>query len=522
MEIPPGTVGVQDATSLRAGKESGPAQAAKMNVISNRRLTSSLVEVVMNRTSLVIALIVPSLFLACGAGENTVGTDWDEPDAGNPQDTGNASDSCNNCTPGAAQLAISRRQGCPAVVEGIPGQTITFDITNTGSAASRPLSSTFSNGPDAPLLLITSDTCAESTLAPGATCTVVVFAASPFTTITAPEIATLIVSDGQTSSSAPLPVSDGGIVTASPVALDFGQVAAGSTSTEMIVRVTTTSKCETKLTAAINNPNFVISSNTCTVAVTGACQIGVRFAPPEGPNPSTSAGFLTVTASDSGSAIVALTGVISPPHPTPFPLTVSPAALNFGEVIVGTSATGTITVSAAKASPTAVLSGSGADSFAIVANTCTTPGETCTLEIKFAPTTAGPRTATLSISDGQIMATVALQGQGLAISVTTSFAATPATMDFGAVSVGLTSSPLIVTVTTPAARTFKLSLSDSAAAEVSIAEETCTAPVPAGGTCTISVTYTPAKVSTMNGVLNISDGTSVSAVTLAGEGWSPL
>jgi hypothetical protein len=489
-----------------------------MNVISNRLLTSSLVEVVMNRTSLVIALIVPSLFLACGAGENTVGTDWDGPDAGNPQDTNTASDSCTGCSAGAAKLVLSAPESCLSASVGQQSATQTFVVTNTGAAASGPMTATLS-GFGAASFVITGNTCSGSTLPPSATCNVAVVYA-PAAAHANAESATLTVADAQISVEALLRGSDIGTVTVSPAALDFGTVAAGSTSDEAIIQVTTTSYCGNSWTAAVDNPSFVISSNTCTGLRTGPCRIGVRMAPPEGPNPSTSAGFLTVTASDSGSASVALTGVISPIHPTPAPLTASPAALDFGDVIVGASATATITVSGAKASPTAVLS--GAASFAIVANTCTASGETCTLQIKFAPTTAGPSSATLNISDGQIMATVALQGQGLAVSVTPPFAATPATMDFGQVSVGLTSSPLILTVWTSTARTFKLSLSDSAAAEVSIVEETCTTEVPANGVCSISLTYKPAKVSKLNGALNISDGTTVTAVTLTGVGWTLL
>ena len=120
------------------------------------------------------------------------------------------------------------------------------------------------------------------------------------------------------------------------------------------------------------------------------------------------------------------------------------------------------------------------------------------------------------------MATVTLQGKGLAASVAAPFAVMPVALDFGQVPVAATSNPLIITVPTPSARTFKLSLSDSAATEVAIVAETCSAPVPAGGTCTISLTYTPTKVSTLNGVLNINDGTDVVAVTLAGAGWTLL
>jgi hypothetical protein len=485
-----------------------------MNVISIGLLTFSRVEVVMNRTSLLLALIVPSLLGACGAGENTVGTDW--PDAGKPSDTSNPSDSCNNCTPEGAKLVLSTPEACLTARQGERTESQTFEISNPGTAASGALTASL-NGNDAPSFVISSNTCTGSTLAPGARCSVVV-AYDPPTVPTRAESANLIVTDGATSVQALIRGSDG-TVTASPAALSFGTVAAGIPSDELFVRVTTT--CKTTWFAAIDNPNFVISTNTCT-GVVSTCQIGMRFAPPQGPNPSSSAGFLTVTASDSNSVNVALTGIISPIHPTPAPLTASVALLDLGEVKVGESRTGTITVDGAKATPTAVISGSPL--FAIAANTCKAAGETCTLQVQFAPTATGAYSATLNISDGQTMVTVALTGQGLAAPAPAPFTATPTALDFGQVQITFTSTPLMFTVSTPIARSFKMTLSDSAASEMAIVQDTCTGSllIPAGGTCAIGLIYKPTKTGNFKGTVDISDGTDVVSVHLTGVGWTLL
>jgi len=173
--------------------------------------------------------------------------------------------------------------------------------------------------------------------------------------------------------------------------------------------------------------------------------------------------------------------------------------------------------------PAVQITGPEAAAFVIAANTCTAPSEPCTIQIKFAPTKDGSSSAKLSIVDGQTTATVALHGQGLAASVAAPFAAMPVALDFGQVTVGQTSSPLTITVTTPSARTLTASLSDSAVSEIAIVKDTCTGSlIPANGTCTISLTYTPNKLAYLNGALNITDGTAVVAVTLAGEGWSLL
>ncbi|HEX7598832.1 MAG TPA: choice-of-anchor D domain-containing protein, partial [Polyangia bacterium] len=291
----------------------------------------------MNRTSLVIALIVPSLLGACGAGENTVGTEW--PDAGNAQDTSNASDSCTTgCTSGAAKLVLSAPEACLSAPVGQRSGSQTFDISNEGTGSSGALNVSLS-GNNAPSFEIASNTCTGATLAVGAKCSVAV-AYAPTAAHANAESANLTVADAVTSVQALIRGSDIGTVTLSPAALSFGEVAAGSTSDEAFVRVTTTSYCETRWTVIVDSPNFTISSNTCTGHITGTCQIGVRFAPPADATASSFAGFLTLTASDSGTASVALTGVIAPPHPTPGPLMATPAVFDFGEVIVGQSATG--------------------------------------------------------------------------------------------------------------------------------------------------------------------------------------
>ena len=469
----------------------------------------------MNRTSLVIALIVPSLLVACGAGENYVGTEW--ADAGDAQ-TSNTSDSCSHCSADTAKLVLSDPETCLSAPVGQPSGTWTFDIANEGTATSGALNVSLS-GFNVPSFAITSDTCTGATLATGAKCSVAVLYA-PASAHANAESANLTVADTQTSVEALIRGSDIGTVTASPAALSFGEVAAGSTSPEVLVRVTTTSFCETTWTATIDNPNFVISSNTCIGHITGTCEIGVRLAPASGAATSSISGQLTMTASDSGTATVALIGVIMGTAPPTGRLAASPTALDFGEVIVGQSVTGTLAVTLANAKTTASLTGPGAAQFSIAANTCTTPGTTCTMQINFAPVTAGTSNATLNISDGQSTVTVSLVGKGLAISVAPPFAVSPAALDFGQVAVGLSSGPMIVTVTTPSARAFTVTLSGSAATEVSIVEETCTVQIPAGGTCTIKLQYSPTKVSTLNGVLTVSDGADVAAVTLAGVGWT--
>ncbi|HEY0520540.1 MAG TPA: peroxidase family protein, partial [Ilumatobacteraceae bacterium] len=79
---------------------------------------------------------------------------------------------------------------------------------------------------------------------------------------------------------------------------------------------------------------------------------------------------------------------------------------------IGSTGTGTLVVSSV------TLTGTNADQFSITANTCAavSPGASCTLSVQFLPTSAGPKTATLTIASNapDSPATVTLTGTGTA------------------------------------------------------------------------------------------------------------
>jgi hypothetical protein len=461
-------------------------------------------------------VVLPSLLGACGAGNNYVGEDWS--DAGADVQTSKPSDACSDCTsdPGPATLSIFAPDTCLTAKQ--PGKT--FIVANNGQTPSSPLTVSLS-GDGATSFAITSNTCQGPSLAPHSECAVLVVY-DPASPPAVSENATLTIGDKDGSVNATLRGSGVAIVTASPAALSFS-AEAGSTSAEIFVQVTATSYCSSIVESlVVDNANFILSSNSCIGRVADSCQFGVRLAPAADLAPSTISGTVTVTLRDTGKATVALSGIVTAPAKGTGTLTASPTTLDFGDVIVGESGLGIIAVSGAKASPAFSLSGDGAASFSLVANTCTAPGIACTIQAKFTPTVAGPRSASLTIKDGETTAVVALTGKGLAISVGASFSASPALLDFGQVSVGLTSEPLTVTVTTSSVRAFKPSLSDSVAKEVTIVAETCSSKIPAGGTCTISIAYHPTRIGKLNGTLNIYDGIEAIAVVLAGEGWTLL
>jgi hypothetical protein len=116
-------------------------------------------------------------------------------------------------------------------------------------------------------------------------------------------------------------------------------------------------------------------------------------------------GSLRVTGEPGGSVLTKLIGTGLPPAA----LAISPSFTDFGNTFPGGETRRTLTVTntggGASGGISFALSGSAPSDFGIVNDGCTTlpPGGSCTVEVRFAPTTPGapflpPRTATLTAS----------------------------------------------------------------------------------------------------------------------------
>jgi hypothetical protein len=134
----------------------------------------------------------------------------------------------------------------------------------------------------------------------------------------------------------------------------------------------------------------------------------------------------------------------------------------------------------------------------------------CLVEVTFTPTTAGPRSAVLRLvlADGRSF-TVEVHGTGvLAPPAAARFAAGPDPLTFGE-RLPLSSGPATsVTVTNRGESTMDISsvAIDQSKPGYSIAAQTCTgAPLPAGGTCTVSVRFSPRSPGALRAVLRFED-----------------
>jgi len=215
--------------------------------------------------------------------------------------------------------------------------------------------------------------------------------------------------------------------------------------------------------------------------------------------------------------------------PTAAHFTVAPSVINFGDVTVGTQATqnvslansGTtaITVSQANVTGSGFSLASSAPALPIVVDA----GQTVSIAVVFAPTTATTDDGSLTIatSDSSSALAVSLHGNGRPNRGP--LVANPTSLSFGSVTVGQ-SSTLSVAVTNTGTATATISSAAVTGAGMSLASNTPAFPlsVAAGQSVSFGVVFAPQASGSITGSLTIaSDATNASlSVGLSGTGAS--
>jgi hypothetical protein len=204
---------------------------------------------------------------------------------------------------------------------------------------------------------------------------------------------------------------------------------------------------------------------------------------------------------------------------------VTPAAIAFGDVVVGTSSgaqqvTITSSGSAALNMTGITLSGANAPDFAIVnsgTNPCPTGsgslaiGASCTVGVRFAPLAgdaAGSKSAILSLMDNAAGSPQVISLTGAA-TVPPSSQISPSSLVFSPQSAGIASAPQTVTVLNASAASLSISgVSVSGANAADFAEtNNCPPSLRAAASCTLSVVFTPTPLSASARVaaINVTD-----------------
>ncbi|MGD0894371.1 MAG: Ig-like domain-containing protein [Terracidiphilus sp.] len=345
-----------------------------------------------------------------------------------------------------------------------------------------------------------------------------------------------LADDARTSPQTVSLVGQGEVAVSLAANLNFGNVALGELATQ-----TTTLTNNQTVPLAISaisgfsgsyslNTTSTTCSTTSALAAGGSCVIAVNLTA-TALGTQAAASFSVSDNAPSSPQVVSLTG------DAVTPVTLTPNTFTFPATIQGqTSAIQVTELTNNQSTPMKIstIGITGADpSDFTVGGTCPTApnslpaGQTCQINLAFAPTASGSRTATLSVADNSPNSpqTASLTGTGNA-----SVVVSPDTTQTFTANVGAASASTTFTITNE--RTNAPLIFSPALLTGDFTQSATTCPIGGtglGGTgtvasCTISVKFNPSVGGVRNGQLQVNDNavTTPQVVNLTGTGTSPL
>lgn len=443
-------------------------------------------------------------------------------------DTGNAPSDAyvgTDVTCSATLAAIPDSLTFTPLVQGTTSPVAGIAITHVGTCASAPLALSLV-GAAAADFAIESSTCAGHTLAPAQSCSIQI----RFTPQSTGTRTAAVRVDGADAPLLVMLAGDGlagpSTIGVSPAMIAFGSSAAPGTRRSVTVTNPGASPSGALSTTlgGTNPSSYVLVNNTCSGAVLApgaSCTLAVETTCTGVTQPQSA--VLSIVATPGGSASVPITGTVLGKPCSVF-LVGTPSLATFGDQPVGTSSTATrFSISNAGAQPSGVLApmvtGASATDFSITAATCTgvvlAPGDTCTIDVAFAPLSSGMKSAILAVSPNL---SLALAGTGL-----DQLTISPASQDFGTVLAFNPSAPKTFTVTNIGASTLSslaVTLGGANAGEFSRTHD-CTGTLAPGGTCTVSVVAMTTTIGAKAATVTVSSSGGMATAAVVANSLNP-
>ena len=308
-----------------------------------------------------------------------------------------------------------------------------------------------------------------------------------------------------------------------PASLSFGNQLLNTTSNAQLVTLSATGNSCLKLSLAVTG-DFA-QTNTCGAGLPAGqiCTISVTFTPSAN---GTRTGALTFNG-NAASVPLSGTGFV------PATASVSPSALNFGNQTVGTeSPTQTLTVSNTGSVTMHFnsLAVTGDPDFFTLLNNCVggpgvAPGSSCFVEVVFVPHSAGPGSATLTLTGDAINSPVSVSITGTGANPPHA-SVSPSIINFGNVVIGAQSPVQTITVTNTGIALMHVSgLSISGDPDFFVLSNGCVAgtSVSTGGVCVAQVAFLPHSAGPGSATVTITSDAANSPVSvpISGTGVNP-
>lgn len=406
--------------------------------------------------------------------------------------------------------------GSQTVGTGSMAQAIT--LSNTGNAAMSIASIT------APAGFTQTSTCGAS-LAAGASCTVSVSFAP---TAVSAYSGNVTVNDNAAGSPHAVAVSGSGTAAPAPAVtlsannLAFGSQNVGVASAPQSLTVSNTGTAALMLSSLTVSGDFAQTGGTCTasgsVAASSSCSIQVSFTPTA---TGARSGTLTIADNATGSPrTVTLQGTGT--TATVAGPTLTPSSLDFGSQAVNTASNAkTVTLANPSGSPALsitgiAITGAGGAAYSQTSDcgASLSGGASCSIQVVFAPASAGSQAASVSVASnaaGPLAA--ALTGIGVAPS-TAVLGTSTSTLSFGSRTVGSTSRARMLTLSNTGTATLHFG-AITVTGDFARAQGGCGATLAAHSSCSLWLTFTPTAPGTRAGSVTIASDASNGNVTVA-------
>ncbi len=305
----------------------------------------------------------------------------------------------------------------------------------------------------------------------------------------------------------------GVVLVVSPTFLSF-QSGVGITSASQSVTLTNTGATTVSITSIITSGPVFAQTNTCGTSLAGhaSCNIDVTYTPVAPNTIEGGAVQITSTAPDSPKTVFVV-GVATTVLLSPFALSFGPQALFLA------SSAKSITMTNQTGGTLAISSIVASGDFAAPDNNCGTSllvDANCSISVTFTPTAIGVRTGTLTVTDGAVDSphTATLQGTGAVMMLN------PPTLNFASQGLGTTSTAQVATLTNTSDVTVDFTSPIAVTSGTFSQTNDCGTSLVSGGTCFITVKFTPDEVGQEFGTVTITDDAedSPQALRLSGNG----
>jgi hypothetical protein len=273
-------------------------------------------------------------------------------------------------------------------------------------------------------------------------------------------------------------------LSANPSSVSFGSVLVGSNGSQSIILTNSGSASVTISAASATGAGFSISGLTVPVTINagGNTSFTAQFAPTTAGSAS---GSVSITSNATGSPLtIALSGTATQPQ-----ISSSPTSAAFGNVTTGTSnsqaitltnnGTATLTVSAAS------ITGAGFSISGLSLPASVAAGKSTSFNVVFSPTSGGLVNGSVSLTDNAPGSPFAIPVSGTGVAATFLLGANPASLNFGNVTIGNSSSQ-------------NVTLTNNGNSNITISSVAPTGPGFSAGGVTSGITLTPNQTATMS------------------------